>query len=348
MKKIIHFDLDYFFAQVELLDRPDLRNKPVAIGGPSLRKGVLSTCNYVARKYGLHSAMPTFKAFELCPDLVILKSNFSKYREYSQKVFEVFYKYSKKVQVVSVDEAYIDVTEYCSQGILAIDVAKEMKEEIYTITGLTGSAGVSYNKMLAKIASEINKPNGLCVISPEVFNKYGHEIKVSKINGVGKVMKEKLSSLGIETFGDLQKFSKLDLINLFGKFGAVLFDYCRGIDNREVRIDRVRKSLSVERTFYTNIMNEQKLRSELTNCFDEFNRRFEKYKEFKIKSSFVKIKYSDFTQTTIECSADEINEKSFQVLFGRRFAERADPVRLLGLGVRFQIENENKDQLTLI
>lgn len=347
MKKIIHFDLDYFFAQVELLDRPELRDKPVAIGGTSLRRGVLSTCNYVARKYGLRSAMPTFKALELCPHLILLGSNFGKYKKYSKMVFEVFYEYTDLVQAVSVDEAYLDVTDCPLFDNSATKIAQDIKKKIFARTGLTGSAGVSYNKLLAKIASEHNKPDGLFVITPQVFQKIGKNIKVSKINGVGKVMEQKLKSLNIETFGDLQKFSKADLVGMFGKFGSVLYNYCRGIDERSVKTESVRKSLSVERTFYENMIDEQKLRTQLVTCYDEFTRRMERYSDAHIKSCFVKIKYSDFSQTTIEMAGQDFNLETFQVLFGRRFAERADPIRLIGLGVRFQTKAPSA-QLSLI
>lgn len=348
MKKIIHFDLDYFFAQVELLDKPELHDQPVAIGGTSMRRGVLSTCNYVARRYGLHSAMPTFKALELCPRLILLKSNFNKYSEYSKKVFDIFYEFTDQVQVVSVDEAYLDVTDCSAFNNCATDIAKEIKRRVYETTGLTGSAGVSYNKLLAKIASEYNKPDGLFVITPKVFEQIGDRISVTKINGVGKVTAERMKELKINTFGDLKRYSKLDLINLFGRFGVNLYDYCRGHDRRIVSTERERKSLSVERTFSQNMLDSNSMLGELKVCFNEFSTRMDKYDEVQIKSCFVKIKYADFTQTTIEYGCRAFSEKIFSDLFLKRFSERKEPVRLLGVGVRFNCDKGGESQLRLI
>lgn len=338
--------MDYFYAQVEERDRPELKNKPVGVGGTSSGCGVLCTCNYIARSYGVRGAMPTFMALKKCPDLILVKPDFKKYKEASLKVFEIFHQYSDLVQGLSLDEAYIDVTS-CSQfnnsGIL---IAKDIKKKILKETGLTASAGVSYNKLLAKISSEMNKPDGLHFITPDnILNKIG-AFTVDKINGVGKVTYQKMLKLGIKTFADLYKFSKLDLINHFGSFGPSLYDYARGIDHRTVKKFSVRKSLSVENTFQDDLTDLNDIKNFIDLLFIDFNERLNKHSDKVIKTIFVKIKYNDFTSTTIEEPFSDINADLFRNLFLNRYADRSDPVRLIGIGVKFKARESN--QLNLI
>lgn len=345
LRKIIHFDMDYFYAQVEERDNPALKNKPVGIGGG--KRGVLCTANYVARRYGVRSAMPTFMALQKCPNIVFIKPNFHKYKEASQKVFEVFQEFTDKVEGLSLDEAYLDVTDCPEFGNSATLIAKEIKRRVYERTGLTGSAGVSYNKLLAKIASEINKPNGLFTLSPESSEEIIREFPVTKIWGVGQKTNEKMKSLGITTFGDLQLFSKLDLEGYFGSFGPSLYNYCRGIDNRNVKPERERKSLSVERTFFDNINDKIHLAGYLEKNFEEMIGRLEKHKDRSLKTIFIKIKYADFTQTTIEEPFEELTLEKFQSLFERRFDERPEAARLLGTGVKFHADIRFSSQMIL-
>lgn len=346
MRKIIHIDMDYFFAQVEERDNPSLRDRPVGIGGITNGRGVLCTSNYIARKFGVKSAMPTALALKLCPNLVLVKPQFQKYKETSDVIFQIFSEFSDLVQPLSIDEAFIDVTDCSLFNNDAIKIAQEIRIQILKRTGLTASAGVSYNKFLAKIASDIFKPNGMAVIRAEnVASNIAH-FPISKMPGVGKVMEKRMLAHGIKTFGELQQFKKLNLINLFGDYGVRLFDYSRGIDHREVSSSRIRKSLSVERTFSNNIEDESELLIKLEGCFLEMQERLKKHHDRFTKNIFVKIKNSDFSQTTIEARGS-IEFSEFKYLFKTRFQEIENKaIRLVGTGVRF-ITNENKFQLEL-
>jgi DNA polymerase IV len=336
MRKIIHFDMDYFFAQVEERDRPELKHTPVAIGGMVKGRGVLCTANYVAREYGVKSAMPTFQALRLCPHLVLIPPNFLKYNEVSQVIYEVFYEYTDQVQIVSCDEAYLDVTGVDKCMGSATLMAKEIKEKILERTGLTGSAGVSCNKLLAKISSELHKPDGLVTMAPDRLERKVRKFPVSYIQGVGKVTDMKMKSMGIHTFGDLQEYTILQLTHHFGSFGPGLYQYSRGIDTREVHTDRERKSLSVENTFGEDLSDLDIIKGRLQGCYEEMHRRLRKHTDRMVIAIFVKIKYADFTQTTIEQKCMIYSFKEFESLFLKRFADRLEPLRLLGLGVRFQ------------
>lgn len=344
-RKIIHFDMDYFYAQVEERDNPALKHRPVAIGGG--KRGVLCTANYVARKFGVSSAMPTFMALQKCPDLILVRPNFQKYKEASQRVFEVFHEFTDQVEGLSLDEAYLDVTECDEFGNSATLIAKEIKRRVFERTGLTGSAGVSYNKLLAKISSDLNKPNGLFTITPESAQDIIKDFSVKKINGVGAKTAEKMSSLKLRTFGDLQNMGKFELEEHFGSFGPSLYLYSRGVDHRKVRPERERKSLSVERTFFDNISDKRELAGHLEKNFEEMSGRLGRYKDRSFKTIFIKIKYADFTQTTIEEPFEALTLEKFQSLFERRFDERPEAARLLGLGVKFHADVRFSSQLVL-
>lgn len=340
MKKIIHIDMDYFYAQVEERDYPELKSRPVAIGGIYNGRGVLCTSNYIARKFGVKSAMPTSKALKLCPQLVLIRPHFEKYKKVSSEVVQIFYEYTDKIQRLSLDEAYLDVTNCTHLNNDAVLIAKEIKSKILAKTGLTASAGVSYNKLLAKIGSDLFKPNGLAILRRENIEKNIADFSVAKINGVGKVTQDKMGRFNIKTFGDLQRFSKLDLINMFGDYGATLYGYCRGVDTREVQERQGRKSLSVEHTFAEDIVGSEELRDKIIEIYYELESRLEKYRDKFYKNIMVKIKYSDFKSTTIE-SQLEFTLDNFHELFGRRYSERKEHVRLLGLGVKFYSSDLN-------
>jgi DNA polymerase-4 len=346
MKKIIHFDMDYFFAQVEERDNPKLKTLPVGVGGG--KRGVLCTANYIAREYGVRSAMPTFMALKLCPKLILVRPHSSKYREASEAIFDIFSQYTDKVQGLSLDEAYLDVTESEKCMNSATLMAKEIKDKIYKETKLTGSAGISYNKLLAKIGSDLNKPNGLSLITADNIETKLSRFPVTKINGVGKVTAQKMKNLGIVTFGDLQRMSMSQLVQRFGSYGPTLFNYARGIDNREVVVEYERKSVSVEDTFFEDISERDVLLARLNQCFDRMYMRLEKYNHRDIKSVFVKIKYGDFKQTTIETKGNDIKREAFERLFDERFSERPDPIRLLGCGVRFYPTGDFNKQLSFL
>ncbi|MFT6630393.1 MAG: DNA polymerase-4 [Bacteriovoracaceae bacterium] len=325
--------MDCFYAQVEMRDNPLLRGKPVGVGGLMGGRGVLCTSNYEARKYGVRAAMATTTALKQCPGLILVAPNFEKYKEVSEMIFNIYYEFTKKIEKLSLDEAYLDVTDCPQFNNNAIEIAKEIKRRIYRKTKLTASAGVSFNKLLAKIGSDLHKPNGLAILRPDSIQENISHFSISKIWGVGKVTQKKLNTHGIYTFGDLQKYTKLDLVNFFGDFGANLYNYARGEDNRDVCNEGERKSVSVETTFHEDTKDEFKLLMEVSNTFDEVKRRIEKYKDRQIKSIFVKIKYHDFSSTTIE-SQVSFELCNFQRLFTKRFYEKIEEVRLIGVGVR--------------
>lgn len=346
-KKIIHLDMDYFFAQVEIRDNPSLKGRPVAIGSPDGSRGVLCTCNYIAREFGVRSAMPSFKAKQLCPDLIFIKPEFNKYKEASEKVFNIFSEYTDIIEGISIDEAYLDVgdSDHCFNS--ATWMAQEIRQRILKETGLTASAGVSYNKLLSKIGSEYNKPNGIFVLPPGHIDEFIKNVPISNMWGVGKVTQEKMNTLNISQFGDLHKYSKLDLINIFGNHGANLYNYARGIDNRAVETSRERKTLSVENTFYEDISSLEEIKLKLLDAHTQMSSRLKKYGERFIKSNFVKIKFNDFTQTTVETQFDgQLSFEVFLELALKRLGDSFRPIRLIGTGVRF-VSEDKKGQLVL-
>jgi DNA polymerase-4 len=249
-RKIIHLDMDCFYAAIEQRDHPELRGKPVGVGGSRDRRGVLTTCSYEARPFGVRSAMPTFLALRRCPQLIVVPTRFDVYRRESQRIREIFAHFTPVIEPLSLDEAYLDISH------LAFDpaaVAFELRERIFEQTGLTASAGIASNKLLAKIASDMNKPNGQCVVPPDQVAAFMDRLSVRKLWGIGGVSAEKLEKRGIRACGQLQQLSRVDLHGLFGRFGLELYDLCRGIDDRPVEPHRPRKSLSTEETFSENL-----------------------------------------------------------------------------------------------
>lgn len=335
MKKIIHIDMDCFYASIEIRDKPELRGKPVAVGGTKDQRGVLCTCNYEARKYGLHSAMPTYKAFKLCPDLISLPVNMDKYRQESQKIRAIFYKYTHLVEPLSLDEAFLDVrhsTEYQGSATL---IAQAIRQEIFDTLKLTASAGIAPNKFLAKVASDWNKPNGQFVIPPEAIADFVCKLPVKKIFGVGKVTAKKFEQIGITTCAELQALSREQLVNQFGKFGLRLYDLSRGIDEREVETNRDRKSLSVETTFSDDIDNIALCHKSISQLFTRLESRLQYNNKNKIHKQFIKIKFNDFTHTSVECISHNLQLNIFHNLLDEGINRQNKPVRLLGIGVRF-------------
>lgn len=334
-RKIIHLDMDYFFAAVELRARPELRTKPVAIGSPKAR-GVVATCNYVAREFGVHSAMSSLRAQQLCPQIIFLPPDFDKYRRVCYQIRSIMRSYTPLVEPLSLDEAYLDVTACRLHNNTATAIARALKQEIYAQTGLTSSAGVSVNKFLAKIASDWQKPDGLTVISPTRVASFVRGLPVTKIPGVGKVNARKLHDLGIKTCADLQTWEEHILVKRFGKFGAVLLERAFGRDDRPVQPATVRKSLSVEKTYMEDLQTAPAFAKEIAALFAELTQRLAKAGEARpIYGIFIKVKYADFVITTkqatnLPCAVDE-----FQRLFADLYRSRRAPVRLLGLGVMF-------------
>ncbi|MBM0867041.1 DNA polymerase IV [Staphylococcus auricularis] len=256
-RRIIHIDMDYFFAQVEMRDNPKLRGKPVIVGGKASGRGVVSTASYEARAYGVHSAMPMAQAYKLCPDGYYVTTNFGAYKEASNKIMSIFRSYTEIVEPLSLDEAYLDVTELVRPDLPASQIAQYIRRDIYEATQLTSSAGVSYNKFLAKLASGMNKPNALTIIDYNNVHDILMNLDIGDFPGVGKASKEKMHAHGIYTGQDLYDQSERELVYLFGKRGHGLYNKARGIDHNEVKPTRIRKSVGTERTFATDMNDDE-------------------------------------------------------------------------------------------
>jgi len=339
MKKCIHIDMDCFYAAVEERENPDLRGKPVAVGGSS-RRGVICAANYEARKYGVRSAMPGFKAVQACPQLIMLPVRFDLYRAESAKIRAIFGRFTELIEPLSLDEAYLDVSHWQST---ASAIAREIRAQIFEETRLTASAGIASNKMLAKIASDWNKPNGQYEVKLDEIDAFMHELPVSKLWGVGKRMQEKLTRIGVKTCGDLQQFDKFEMSRRFGKWGMELYELCRGHDEREVKAHRSRKSISKENTFSEDVTNPSDLLPLLQQMQTEIEELLlGKYRDRKVRSLVVKLKFSDFTRTTAESSQGQLNSEVFRLLLDEAWS-RGDgkSVRLFGIGVRLVDEKDD-------
>lgn len=348
-RKIIHIDQDCFYSAVEVRDNPRLKGQPVAVGGHHGGRGVLTTANYEARKFGVRSAMPTSTALKLCPSLQLVPVNFSKYRNESRKIREIFKLFTNKIEPLSLDEAYLDVSHSDQFDGSATLIAKEIRHLIFKETQLTASAGIAENKFLAKVASDWNKPNGQKTITPSQSLAFTTQLRVNKIPGVGKVTTQKMNDLKIYTCADLQKFSLEKLNFHFGSWGIRLYDICRGIDKREVKRREQSKSLSVENTFKSDLKNLKECKEKIPNIYNKLVERLESYKnKYQISSLFVKIKFFDFTQTTLERSKHKKPSLlTYQDFFEEAFYREAKPVRLIGLGVKFQAPKSSKPSAQL-
>ena len=343
-RRIIHIDMDCFYAAVEIRERPHLAKKPVAVGGSSGR-GVLTTCNYPARAYGLHSAMPVFKARELCPELIILPVRFELYREVSAQVRAIFERYTEWIEPLSLDEAYLDVSHLKQPG---HEIAASIRRDIQRETGLTASAGVAPNKLVAKVASDWNKPDGQFIVPPSRVESFMRDLPVRKIWGVGPKSAARLQQAGIETCGDLQALDRAGLVDQFGSFGLELYFLCRGIDERPVQAHRIRKSLSNERTFGKNLNSLPACRDALREQHAELMEDLRQgAPDRAVAKVFVKIKFADFRRTTAEVSATQPELRLFEQLLDEAWGRSGEDVRLLGLGVRFAEAGQTLEQLEL-
>ena len=332
-RKIIHVDMDAFYASVAELDNPELRGKAIAVGGNEIR-GVVSAASYEARKFGVKSAMSGILAKQKCPHLIFVKSDFARYKEISTKIRTIFYDYTDLVEPLSLDEAYLDVTENKKGNLSASLIAKEIRQRIFNELGLRASAGISINKFIAKVASDINKPNGQKTINPEEVLQFLEELPVNKFYGVGKVTAAKMYNLGIFVGNDLKKKTLEELVNLFGKSGTHYYNIVRGIHNSKVKSNRIRKSIAAERTFNKNISSEIFMIEKLEKIADELEKRMKK-SNTKGKTITLKIKYSDFTQQTRSKTKDffmQSKNEFFPVVKDLLFQEKPqNSVRLLGL-----------------
>jgi DNA polymerase-4 len=338
--------MDCFYAAIEVRDKPELAGKPVAVGGARDRRGVLTTCNYEARKFGVRSAMPTFQALQRCPDLIVMPTRFEVYRRESEAIREILYRFTPLVEPLSLDEAFLDVSMRTEEPTV---LAQTIRGLIVGSTRLTASAGIAPNKMLAKIASDWNKPNGQFEIRQENISGFMETLPVQKLWGIGSKSAEKFQRLGICTCGELQRCSKIQLHEWFGKYGLELYELCRGDDRRQVTPDRERKSLSTERTFTMDLTSAAQCEARVPDLFEELVTDLKGTGvEDQIKSVFVKIRFADFTRTTVERAGQPLSLESFLHLLRIGLARKQLGVRLLGLGVRFGSESpENVSQLEL-
>jgi DNA polymerase-4 len=346
-RRIIHLDMDCFYAAIEMRDRPALRGKPIGVGGARDRRGVLTTCNYEARAFGVHSAMPTFMALQRCPNLIVVPTRFDVYRREAAVIRSILHRFTPLVEPLSLDEAYLDVTSHPGAPGPLAEVIRAM---ILRKTRLTSSAGIAPNKLVAKIASDINKPNGQLEVPPQDVPTFMAELAVRKIWGIGPATERRLDQLGIRTCGQLQRFSRIELQQLFGRFGMELYDLARGVDTRAVEPDRPRKSLSTEETFSNDLHSLPECAEQVGQLFEELMAELaQKEPKRAITKIFLKLKFSDFTRTTVERAGLGLSLESYLSLLSEGFARTGKPVRLIGLGVRFAEERgQMESQLTLL
>lgn len=344
--------MDCFYAAVECKYRPELKGKALGIGGPPDSRSVLCTASYEARKYGVRAAMSSAQAVRLCPSLILVPPNFSLYKKESQAIRKIFERFTKLVEPLSLDEAYLDVTECEQFGGSATLIAQEIRRMIRDELNLTASAGISSNKFLAKVGSDWNKPDGQFVIPPSKIESFVPQLKVGKIFGVGRVTEEKMLSLGIKTCADIQKMDLLSLKRHFGSRAQDLFNLARGIDSRPVIVSWERRSLSVEETFEKDLKNLIEIKSVLPGLFQEWKKRIsaKSSDEKNIRGAVVKLKYHDFQSTTHEASFRGIPSlECFESLIEKAFSKRLEPVRLVGLGVRLAHgSTQVEDQLSFL
>lgn len=336
-RKIIHIDMDAFFASVEQRDFPQYRGKPLVVGGSPQGRGVIAAASYEARKFGIHSAMPASRAVRLCPSAIFVKPRFDVYKEVSQQIRAIFLDYTDLVEPLSLDEAYLDVTENHKGIPSATLIAREIKKRIEEETGLTASAGISENKFLAKIASDMDKPDGIYLISPERAEAFIEDLSIGKFHGVGKATQEKMERLGIHTGKDLKTWDEVDLVKHFGKSGHHYYRIARGIDNRMVKPDRIRKSIGKERTFSEDVSDLEWIENFLDELAEKVSTSMKKL-DASGKTITLKVRYKNFdtvtrSQTLFQYtnSKEELSSIAKTLLLETEAGERE--VRLLGISV---------------
>ena len=337
-RKVIHVDMDAFFASVEQRDRPELRGKPVVVGGDPQSRGVVSTASYEARKFGIRSAMPAAHAKKLCPNAIFLRPNFKRYQEVSEAVMSVLRQHTDLVEPVSIDEAYLDVSQHRYGIDDPIVIAKMIKQNIHAITQLTASAGVASNMFLAKIASDFQKPDGLTVVYPDKAESFLLDLPVRKIPGVGPVTEKELHALGVFTVGQIREKEPAYWISRFGKFGAFLVDRSQGIDDREVEPHTESKQYSLEETFPKDIQDKQFLKAKISEFSDEIFSALQNENRMG-RTIVLKVKYHDFELITRSKTLPSYPESSAHVteiacrLLEDKTSAGIKPIRLIGLGI---------------
>jgi DNA polymerase-4 len=338
-RKILHLDMDCFYAAVEVRENPALKGKALAVGGPAQSRGVVCTASYEARKFGVRSAMPCSQAARLCPSLILIPPRMSFYKDESRRVFEIFRRYTDRIEPLSLDEAFLDVSAVAQQPGEATRIAREIRREVFRERGLTVSAGVAPNKFLAKIASDWRKPDGLFVLPPEKVASFMPSLPVEKIPGIGRVSVKRYHRAGVFTCGDLQKLSLWELKRLFGSRAMDLHRLCRG----------ERKSFTVEETLDRDIPRFHLAAPLIDEIYRDWLRRFGRYElRHLIEGMVVKLKFSDFQGTTRERKIAAIPTlEQFMALFEEAWTRSDKPVRLIGLGVRLAAPDERVPQLSL-
>ncbi len=344
--------MDCFYAAVEMRDFPQYRDIPLAVGGDGPRS-VLCTCNYQARKFGVRSAMPAIKAKQLCPELTIVHGRMTVYKEVSNHIREIFSRYTDLIEPLSLDEAFLDVTDSKQCQGSATLIAEQIRADIYNELQLTASAGVAPNKFIAKIASDENKPNGQCVITPDKVSNFVEQLSLKKIPGIGPKTFQKLQSFGYCTCADVRASSVASLTTIVGKFATSLYQKAHGIDNRELEVSRQRKSLAIETTLATDIFTEEECLNVIKKLYPKLLTRLAKVKNRKIVRQGIKLKFNDFNQTTVEQQSLNTEQSTFDSLLLKAL-ERAKGrgIRLVGLTLGFaELSSENEvstKQLTLL
>ena len=346
MRKIIHIDMDCFYAAVEMRDNPQYRNIPLAVGGSGPRS-VLCTCNYQAREFGVRSAMPAARALQLCPDLKIVDGRMAVYQDISKKIREIFLRYTDIIEPLSLDEAFLDVSDCSDCHGSATLIAEKIRQDIHNELNLTASAGIAPNKFLAKIASDENKPNGQCVISPDKVEAFVELLPLKKIPGVGPKTAEKLMSFGYQTCADIRGSNVGKLQQIVGKSAFSLYQRSFGLDEREVETSRLRKSLAIETTLAHDI-SELECADVVGHLFPKLQERLKKHSDRCITRQGVKLKFADFNQTTVELQSQECDLDFFLCLL-KKALSRADNrgIRLVGLTLGFAEKEQSTSQLTL-
>ncbi len=303
-RKIIHVDMDAFYAAVEQRDNPELRGRPVIVGGGPKGRGVVQTCSYEARKHGIHSAMSSSRAYRLCPHAIFIPPRFDVYKSISGQIKKIFHEYTDRVEPVSLDEAYLDVTENKKGITSSKQIAQEILYQIQRETGLTASAGISFNKFLAKVGSDLNKPNGITIVTPDMADEFIDSLPIRKFIGVGKATEKRMKEHGIECGADLKKYSRDELKKLFGKSGSYFYNMAHGIDSREVNLFISRRSVGKERTLHEDLDDLDEIIEVLEQIAEKLTSRMKKY-DIKGRTITLKIKYHNFRRTTRSVTCKE-------------------------------------------
>jgi DNA polymerase IV len=350
-RKILHIDMDAFFASVEQRDHPELRGKPIVVGGRPEQRGAVAAASYEARKYGIHSAMPSRIAAQKCKHLIFVQGHFEVYRQVSQQIHDIFAQFTDLIEPVSLDEAYLDVTENKVDEASAMAIARQIKQQILTETQLTASAGVSYNKFLAKMASGLNKPDGLSLIHPRDAEAFIAQQPIETFHGIGPATALKMHGLGIQTGADLKAHSEAELVQHFGKVGRHYYNIARGIDLREVNPHRVRKSIGAEKSFSKDVSDRLLLRTELRGICDQVAQRLTSHQQSG-HTLTLKIKYANYQQITRSRTVGDRIARAAQIhtIAEQLLEQHLDPdrdVRLLGVAVAGLEEGNHIEQLQI-